>query len=207
MNSSLLSLGLLLLVSVSPHAAARPVFPESECIGDVTYAADSTYEANLRRLASVLPAAVSASRNSYYTYRAAGFWPNRVQASSLCRRGDDDDSSVYISGIICENGACYGTSDHEGRYTSCAACIAGAFRELESACPYYKEAFFSNRNCTLQLSEVQMFDGIHGSLIHGGSMLKQIMKSGLIFQVIGFAWLIFLLLQEWHGRKQRGTVM
>ncbi|GJN32570.1 hypothetical protein PR202_gb21084 [Eleusine coracana subsp. coracana] len=137
MNSSILSL-VLLLLAVSAHAGARPAF--TDCLSDVIYAANSTYEANLRRLAAVLPVTVSASQSSY-TYRAVGFWPNRLRAISLCRQPDDDN----------------------GLY-SCAACIAGAFRELERICPYRKEAFFSNRNCTLQLSEVRMLgtDAIYG---------------------------------------------
>ncbi|KAK3127248.1 hypothetical protein QOZ80_7AG0570360 [Eleusine coracana subsp. coracana] len=166
MNSSILSL-VLLLLAVSAHAGARPAF--TDCLSDAIYAANSTYEANLRRLAAVLPATVSASQSSY-TYRAVGFWPNRVRAISLCRQRDDDN----------------------GLYSSCAACIAGAFRELERICPYSKEAFVSDHNCSLEVSEVRML---------GTEAID-----GLIFQAIGFAWLFFLLLQEWRGRK-RGTAM
>jgi hypothetical protein len=42
--------------------------------------------------------------------------------------------------------------------------------------------------------------------ISEGNILKQAMASGLVFQAIGFAWLFFLLLQEWRSRK-RATMM
>ncbi|TVU38645.1 hypothetical protein EJB05_12029, partial [Eragrostis curvula] len=193
-NSSLLPL--VLLLAISPLAAARPPF--TQCDGDATYAANSTYQGNLRRLAAVLTAAVNASHGSY-THRLA-----------LCRRRDDDDNDNDFI-LICEDGACHGTNDSPAsRYTSCAGCIASAFRGLESSCPYYKEAYFSDRNCSLQVNEVRIFgtDGVIGiGSYYGRNTLKETLASGLIFQAIGFAWLFFLLLKEWRGRKRGITTL
>jgi hypothetical protein len=99
----------LLLLAVSPLATARPAY--TECTSDTTYAANSSYEANLRRVAALLPAAASASE-SPYAYRAVGLW---VAASTSCHRDDGN-----------------GSSEH-GRYSS----PCGAFRELENACPHH----------------------------------------------------------------------
>ena len=128
---------LLLAVSSSlPLTAAvwRPLrFPAAgqspvECVGDGVYAANSTYQANLRRVAALLLAEVSATPGQSYVTRAVGYWPNRLVASSLCWPG-----------------------------YRCADCIAGAFLEVERACPYRREALFSDRNCTLELAEIRIF--------------------------------------------------
>ncbi|CAD6217778.1 unnamed protein product [Miscanthus lutarioriparius] len=96
----------------------------------------------------------------------------------------------------------------------CAECIAGAFLEVERACPYRREALFSDRNCTLELAEIRIFGtgGIFrefffwpSAMLHEGNILKQVMASGLVFQAIGFGCLFFLLFQEWRSQK-RGTL-
>ncbi|KAJ1291223.1 hypothetical protein BS78_02G301100 [Paspalum vaginatum] len=193
-NPLLLSLIPLLLLAVSlpPVSAAIRLVPlrlagpssyspyDVECLGDGVYVANSTYQANLRRVAALLVADASATRGAYYTSRSVGYWPNRLLASSFC----------------------YG--DGTASDSSCAACIAGAFLGVERACPYHREAYFSSRNCTLQLDEFRIF-GVNG-IFEETNILKQALASGLIFQAIGFAWLSFLLLQEWRSRK-RGTLM
>ena len=155
-NPWLLSLAPLLLVlavsSSLPLTAAvsqrRLSFPAArlspvvECVGDGVYAANSTYEANLRRVAALLLSEVSATPGHSYSYRtrAVGYWPNRLMASSFCwsrRRRDVNDTG--------------------GFGYPCADCIAGAFLEVERACPYRREGFFSNRNCTLELAEISIF--------------------------------------------------
>ncbi|KAL6656690.1 hypothetical protein ACP70R_004470 [Stipagrostis hirtigluma subsp. patula] len=186
-NSLLHHLVLLLLLAISPLAAARV---HCVCVGDGTYAANSTYEANLRRLAAVL---TEAALPGSYTSREVGHWPNRLQAAAFCRHHRRGDGFV-----TCAAGNCSGGDDY-----SCAACIAGAFREVESACPYHREAFFSNLNCTLLLEEFRIF---RGNGVYEGSILKGALASGLIFQAIGFACLLFLLLCECRGQK-RGTAM
>lgn len=154
-KSSLLSLLAVLLlpavVSLPRTAAARAYFTaiatgtaagttssHVECVG--VYTANSTYEANRRRLAGLLLA--EARHRPYYTERAVGYWPNRLEGSFFCRRRDVD-----------------GSGD-----SSCAACIAGALLEMDRECPYHREASFSSRNCTLELGEYRILGigGIHG---------------------------------------------
>ncbi|TVU38647.1 hypothetical protein EJB05_12031, partial [Eragrostis curvula] len=126
-NSSLLPLTFLLLVLTAwwPLAGA---WSDVSC-GGGSYVANSTYEANLRRLVAVLPAEGSAARG-HYVDRAIGYWPNQLQVPSRCRSRDGD----------------------------CAACIAVAFEELERACPFRREASFFSDNCSLNLDEFRFFD-------------------------------------------------
>ncbi|KAF8669146.1 hypothetical protein HU200_051473 [Digitaria exilis] len=188
-KSSLLSLVVFLLaVSLPPTAVAItrfvPAGTFSQCVGVGVYTANSTFEANRRRLTGVLLAESAARDRPYYTQRAVGYWPNRPQASFFCRlrRRHGVDS---------------------GGDSSCSACIAGALLELDRGCPYHREAFFSSRNCTLELGEYRIL--ATGRVLEG-NILTGALASGLIFQAIGFAWLFFLLLQEWRSRK-RGTMM
>ncbi|KAJ1291228.1 hypothetical protein BS78_02G301300 [Paspalum vaginatum] len=127
-NSWLLSF--VLLLAASPLAVASWSRSRVSCWAGSSYAANSTYEANLHRLAAVLPADASAShgRNAY---RAIGYWPNRLQATSTCRNRDGD----------------------------CAACIAEAFKEVERTCPFHREAYLFSRNCSLRLEEFRIFSG------------------------------------------------
>ncbi|CAN6205615.1 unnamed protein product [Urochloa humidicola] len=193
-NPSVLSLVAVLLLATLPLPPAAAVevrifnagTPSShvECVDGVVYAANSTYEANRRRLAGLLLAEAAARRGTYYTERAAGYWPFRAQAAFFCRRPRPVN----------------GTSSSD----SCAACVAGAFLEMERACPYHRGTSFYGRNCTLQLDEYRIFGT--AVMMYQGNILKQVLASGLIFQAIGFGWLFFLLLQEWRSRK-RGTMM
>ncbi|RLN33437.1 cysteine-rich repeat secretory protein 1-like isoform X1 [Panicum miliaceum] len=124
-NSSLLSLFILAAASpLAATAAAEWSSARVSCGGGGSYAANSTYEANLHHLAAVLPAEANASRRRY-AYRALGYWPNRLQADWSCQSSDGD----------------------------CAACIADAFERVERECPFSREAFFFGRNCTLRLGE------------------------------------------------------
>ncbi|CAL5072337.1 unnamed protein product [Urochloa decumbens] len=188
-NPSLLSLLLVLLAVSLPPAAAVVMLrlvtdgasPDVECVDGGIYTANSTYEANRRRLAGLLLAEAATRSRPYYTDLGVGYWPYRPQAIMFCPRRDVDGT---------------GSGD-----SSCAACIAGALLEVERACPYHREASFYSGNCTLEFSEYRIF-----SIFGEGSILRQVLASGLIFQAIGFAWLFFLLLQEWRSRK-RGTMM
>jgi len=174
-NPWLLSLAPLLLAvssSLPLSAAVRPVslaFPVAgqspvECIGDGVYAANSTYQANLRRVAALLLTEVSATPGHSYATRAVGYWPNRLMASSLCWR------------------------DYR-----CADCIAGAFLEVERACPYRREALFSNRNCTLELAEIRIFGtgGIFREFFWPSAMLR---KFSYTKSLAGFSILTALLI-------------
>ncbi|KAF8748087.1 hypothetical protein HU200_013057 [Digitaria exilis] len=189
-KSSLLSplLVFLLAVSLPPTAVVAmmrvvPAGTFSQCVGVGVYTANSTFEANRRRLTGLLLAESAARDRPYYTQRAVGYWPNRPQASFFCRlRRHGVDS---------------------GGESSCSACLAGALLELDRGCPYHREAFFSSRNCTLELGEYRIL--ATGRVLER-NILTGALASGLIFQAIGFAWLFFLLLQEWRSRK-RGTMM
>lgn len=200
-NPSLLPLVVVLLLAVSLLATtavgARLITlvddtssPYVECEGDGgVYAANSTYEANRRRLAGLLLAEADAPGSNYYTDHAVGYWPNRPQAIFFCRH-----RRRHVDGAS------------SGDDSACAACIAGAFLEVERECPYHRKAAFYSSNCTLEFSEFRIFgtEGIFS--LFEENVLKQILASGLIFQGIGFGWLFFLLFQEWRSRK-RGTMM
>ncbi|VAI53484.1 unnamed protein product [Triticum turgidum subsp. durum] len=169
MHHPSLFLFLLLLLAASPLVATAATF---NCVGGV-YKANSTYEANLRRLAAVLPAETASSQDLQAT-RGVGYWPNRPRASSRCY---------------------WGVSP-----SSCAACVAGAFREAQRECPYGKKAVVFARNCTLSLADFPRALGFRTI-----SWLD-LLGAGLVFQAIGFAWLFFLLLQEWRD-KRRASMM
>ncbi|KAG2645868.1 putative cysteine-rich receptor-like protein kinase 9 [Panicum virgatum] len=200
-NPSLLPLVVVLLLAVSLLATtavgARLIAlvddtssPYVECEGDGgVYAANSTYEANRRRLAGLLLAEADAPGSNYYTDHAVGYWPNRPQAIFFCRH-----RRRHVDGAS------------SGDDSACAACIAGAFLEVERECPYHRKAAFYSSNCTLEFSEFRIFgtEGIFN--LFEENVLKQILASGLIFQGIGFGWLFFLLFQEWRSRT-RGTMM
>nr|CAB3458192.1 unnamed protein product [Digitaria exilis] len=134
-NSSLLSL--LVLVAAWPLTAAE--WSRVSCgAGGSYYTANSTYQANLRRLAAVVPAEAAAAAASHrpryggYKQRAFGYWPNRLQAAWSCDARDE-------------------TSDG-----ACAACVAEAFKSVERECPFHREAFFFNGSCSLRLSEYRI---------------------------------------------------
>ena len=164
-NPSLLPLVVVLLLAVSLLATAVGArlialvddtsSPYVECEGDGgVYAANSTYEANRRRLAGLLLAEADAPGSNYYTDHAVGYWPNRPQAIFFCRhrrRNADGASS--------------------GDDSACAACIAGAFLEVERECPYHRKAAFYSSNCTLEFSEFRIFgtDGIFSEFYHASS--------------------------------------
>jgi hypothetical protein len=101
------------------------------CDGDGTYTANSTYEANLRRLASALPAEISSTPQGQGAL-ALGYWPNRLRATWTCFGGSS---------------------------SSCSACIAAGFQESEAECPYSKEFFFDDGDCCqLQVANFLAFE-------------------------------------------------
>ncbi|KAJ1291225.1 hypothetical protein BS78_02G301200 [Paspalum vaginatum] len=176
-NPSLLTLVVvvMLLLAASPLAAAA--WSRVSCGSDgSSYAANSTYEANLHRLAAVLPAEIaSASHRRGNTYRAIGYSPNRLRATSSCWGGGDSD---------------------------CAACIAEAFKELQRECPFRREAYYSGDNCYLRLAEFRIFSYD----AFGGNTLKGTFAMVMIFQAFGLACIFLLFLQAWrHDSKKRPT--
>ncbi|KAM0878729.1 hypothetical protein ACQ4PT_034676 [Festuca glaucescens] len=165
---------LLLVLAASPLGTTATI---SDCFGGVN-AANSTYEANLRRLAAILPAQTASSQR-LEAFRDLGYWPNRVRAFSRCYR---DRVQGFSS-------------------SSCAACIAAAFREAETACPHSTRVVVFAGNCTLSLADFPS-----SIPFFGPTSWFEFLGAGLLFQAIGFAWLFFLLLQEWRD-KRRGSMM
>jgi len=162
----------LVVLAVSSLATTEAV---TDCMGGV-YTANSTYEANLRRMAAILPTE-TASSPSLQAFRGVGYWPNRLRAFSLCYRYQGVSSS------------------------SCAACVADAFREAERECPYGKKVLVFARNCTLSLADFP-----RSIPFFGPTSWLELLGAGLVFQAIGFGWLFFLLLQEWRD-KRRASMM
>jgi hypothetical protein len=122
-HSVIFLLLVVVVLAVSSLATSAAIV---DCLGGV-YAANTTYEANLRRLAATLPAE-TASSQSLQAFRGVGYWPNRLRAFSRCYHHPGVSSS------------------------SCAACVAGAFLEAERACPHSKMVVVFARNCTLSLA-------------------------------------------------------
>ncbi|CAL5031747.1 unnamed protein product [Urochloa decumbens] len=114
---------------LAPFAAG---YPWPMCGTMNTFAANSTYQANLNRLAATLPGNASASPNLYAT-AVAGAVPEQVWAMALCR-GDADA-------------------------TACGSCLAQAFRDVQSDCPYSKDATIYYDPCTLHYSDVHTLAG------------------------------------------------
>ncbi|KAK1680012.1 hypothetical protein QYE76_040860 [Lolium multiflorum] len=165
---------LLVALAASPLGTTAAI---SDCF-DGVYAANSTYEANLRRLAAILPAQTASSQRLEAS-RDLGYWPNRVRAFSRCY---PDRHQGFTS-------------------SSCAACVAAAFREAETACPHSTMVIVFLGNCTLALADYP-----RSIPFFGPSSWFEFLGAGLLFQAIGFAWLFFLLLQEWRD-KRRASVM
>jgi hypothetical protein len=132
------SLVLLVVLAASPLSTTANVI----CIGVGTYTANSTYEANLRRLASILPAEISSSPQAQGLH-ALGYWPNRLRATWTCFGGSS---------------------------SSCSACIAAGFhfQESEGECPYSKEFSFSDGDCCeLHVADFLAFEHFFRESCHG----------------------------------------
>jgi hypothetical protein len=136
-HSVIFLLVVVVVLAVSSLATSAAI---ADCLGGV-YAANTTYEANLRRLAATLPAE-TASSQSLQAFRGVGYWPNRLRAFSRCYHHPGVSSS------------------------SCAACVAGAFREAERACPHSKMVVIFARNCTLSLGNFPRSLPFFGEFFH-----------------------------------------
>uniref|UniRef100_A0ACD5ZWN5 Uncharacterized protein n=1 Tax=Avena sativa TaxID=4498 RepID=A0ACD5ZWN5_AVESA len=95
---------ILLVLAASPSSTTAYVI----CIGDGRYAANSTYEANLRRLASTLPAEISSSPQGI---RALGYWPHRLRATWECYGGASSCSACIAGGFKESEGECPNTKE------------------------------------------------------------------------------------------------
>lgn len=117
----------LLLLLLRPAIAAEA----PNCDSTTTYTANSTFEANLDRLAAALPANASASPAGFAT-ATVGVAPEQANGLALCR-GDTNASA-------------------------CAACVAAAFREAKRACPLDRGASILMDACNLQFASRQFLD-------------------------------------------------
>nr|XP_034593848.1 cysteine-rich receptor-like protein kinase 10 [Setaria viridis] len=117
---------LALLLLLRPATAAAP-----NCDASTTYTANSTFQANLDRLAAVLPVNASASPAGFATV-TVGVTPEQANGLALCR-GDTNAST-------------------------CAACVTAAFQEAKQTCPFDKGASILRDACNLQFAGRQFLD-------------------------------------------------
>uniref|UniRef100_A0A0E0IXK3 Uncharacterized protein n=1 Tax=Oryza nivara TaxID=4536 RepID=A0A0E0IXK3_ORYNI len=117
---------LLLLMLHAPLTDAQPM-PWQLCnTSSGNYTANSTYQANIRYLATSLPAYASSSP-SLFASGSSGAPPDSIYALALCR-GDTTNAS------------------------SCAACVAAAIRSAQQLCPLAKSATIYDDPCILRFS-------------------------------------------------------
>ncbi|CAN6205637.1 unnamed protein product [Urochloa humidicola] len=122
------ALAFLLLL---PPAAAAVATPPPDCDASSTYAVNSTFQANLDLLAAALPVNASASPAGFAT-AAVGTAPDQANGLALCR-GDTNAST-------------------------CAACVAAAFRDAQQACPLDKGAKVYRDACVLRFAGRRILD-------------------------------------------------
>nr|CAB3458213.1 unnamed protein product [Digitaria exilis] len=123
------AVAILLLALLLPAAAAASLDPY--CDDNSTYAANGTFQANLDLLAAALPANASASATGSAT-AAVGAAPDQADALAFCR-GDTNASS-------------------------CAACVAAAFRDARRACPLHKGVTVYRDACVLRFAGRRFLD-------------------------------------------------
>ncbi|CAN6205624.1 unnamed protein product [Urochloa humidicola] len=130
----LLAAGLLL--ALAPLAATQP-WPLCGSTGG-NYTANSTYQSNLARLATAIPANASQS-GTLFAAGSAGSVPDAVYALALCR-GDTTNASA------------------------CGSCVATAFQDAQQLCPYNKDATIIYDACYLRFSNLDFLaSGGNGS--------------------------------------------
>jgi hypothetical protein len=117
----------LLAAILSLVAVGAAGIPWPMCGTTNSFASNSTFQANLDRIAATLPRAASASRDLYAT-AVVGTVPEQVWAMALCR-GDVNA-------------------------TECRACLAQAFVDVQADCPLFKGATIYYNPCTLHYSDV-----------------------------------------------------
>uniref|UniRef100_A0A0D9YZF6 Uncharacterized protein n=1 Tax=Oryza glumipatula TaxID=40148 RepID=A0A0D9YZF6_9ORYZ len=120
------AIALLLALLHGPLAEAQPL-PWQLCNATAgNYTEGSAYQANVRALASALPANASSSR-ALFAEGAAGTAPDKVYAIAFCR-GDTNASF-------------------------CAACVATAFDTAQQLCAFNRRATLFNDPCILRYSD------------------------------------------------------
>lgn len=99
------------------------------------YTANGTFQANLNLLAAALPANASASPVGFGT-ASVGAAPDQANGMALCR-GDTNASS-------------------------CATCVAAAFRDAQQTCPLDKDVTVYHSACVLHFSGTPFLDFLQG---------------------------------------------
>jgi hypothetical protein len=118
----------LAFLLLPPPSAVAALPPD--CDGN-SYAANSAFQANLNLLAAALPVNASASPAGFAT-AAVGTVPDQANGLALCR-GDTNAST-------------------------CAACVAAAFRDAQQACPLNKGAKVYRDACFLRFAARRFLD-------------------------------------------------
>ncbi|XP_062189485.1 cysteine-rich receptor-like protein kinase 44 isoform X2 [Phragmites australis] len=121
---------LTLLPLPPPAAAAATPDPDPICDGS-PYAANGTFQANLNLLEAELPVNASASPAGFAT-GSVGAAPDQANALALCR-GDTNASS-------------------------CAACVAAAFRDAQQTCVRDKGVTVYHDACVLRFAGIRFLD-------------------------------------------------
>lgn len=119
------------LAFMLPPPAVTMATSTLDCDATSTYAANSTFQANLNLLAAALPVNASASPAGFAT-GAVGTAPYQANGLALCR-GDTNAST-------------------------CAACVAEAFRDAQQACPLDMGATAYLDACVLRFASSQFLD-------------------------------------------------
>ncbi|CAO1941761.1 unnamed protein product [Urochloa humidicola] len=121
----------------------------------------------------------------------------RSKTSSLPNLSTDHEVGEYPDTLYASS-RCHNDTDS----SSCRACITLALQEVRRACPNHKESVFFNGNCSLRLygDDAIVFTATE----RNDEMVN--LSLVMVFQAIGFAWLFFLLLQDWRKNK-RGSLM
>jgi hypothetical protein len=111
-----------------------------------TYAANSTYQANLGLLAATLPANVSATPAGFAT-ATVGVVPDLISALALCR-GDANAST-------------------------CRACVAAGFPGAQRECPNSKDVTIYQDDCVLRFANSQFLDFLDADQWQPGELRYQ----------------------------------
>ncbi|XP_048556260.1 cysteine-rich receptor-like protein kinase 6 [Triticum urartu] len=114
---------ILIAFLLTPLAAAQP--PWQICGKSGNYAANDTYQSNIRQLSATLPKNASASRTLFAT-GSVGSLPDIAYALALCR-GD-------------------------GNASACEACVTTAFQDAQQLCAFNKDATVIYDPCYLRFS-------------------------------------------------------
>ncbi|KAM3365594.1 hypothetical protein ACQJBY_015355 [Aegilops geniculata] len=114
---------ILIAFLLTPPTAAQP--PWQICGKSGNYAANDTYQSNIRQLSATLPKNASASRTLFAT-GSVGSLPDIAYALALCR-GD-------------------------GNASACEACVTTAFQDAQQLCAFNKDATVIYDPCYLRFS-------------------------------------------------------